>query len=148
MNVYCFDDKEFNSIKALSKYCGVHEKTITARLRKGMTVEQACEKTDRRCTYYNDGTIDKSVSQICREQSKNEELVRNRLARGYTLDEALNKPKKIHKQGNPIVVNGFLYSSIAEALRKYILESKESAIRRKLNDGVNPSTVFNSYLEE
>ena len=35
-NVYIYDGKKFSSIKQLSEYTGVHEKTITARLKRGM----------------------------------------------------------------------------------------------------------------
>ena len=33
-NVYIYDGKKFSSIKQLSEYTGVHEKTITARLKR------------------------------------------------------------------------------------------------------------------
>ena len=36
-NTYVYDNKEFHSIKALAQYTGKNEKTITARLRQGMT---------------------------------------------------------------------------------------------------------------
>ena len=141
-NTYVYENKEFHSIKALAEYVGKNEKTITARLRKGMTIDEACNLLDLRCSYYKDGDSKKSVSQICREQSKNEFLVRNRLSYGYTMQDALNKPKKIARQGSPIVVNGILYNSIASALRKLNLTDKESTIRRYLRLGMKPDDAF------
>lgn len=44
--MYEFDGKGFYSLKALAKYVGINEKTLTARIRRGMSVEQACQKTD------------------------------------------------------------------------------------------------------
>lgn len=52
--MYEFDGKEFGSLKDLAKYAGINEKTLTARIRRGMPVEQACQKTDLRCKYSMD----------------------------------------------------------------------------------------------
>ena len=41
---YILDDKEFYSVKELAIYAGINEKRITARLRKGMSVADACVK--------------------------------------------------------------------------------------------------------
>lgn len=141
-NTYVLDGAEFHSIKAFSVYCGVNEKTITARLRRGMSVEVACEKIDGRCTYYTDKGKRKSITQICKEQSKDRELVTNRLKYGFTLSEALNMPKKVSRQGCSIVVNGVSYNSIAEACRKLGFSRKESTIRRRLKEGESPDTAF------
>lgn len=146
-NTYIFDDKEFHSIKELSQYTGINEKTITARLRRGMTTDQACSLKDLRCTYYEDGNDCKSIAQICEEYSKDVGLVRNRLKYGYTIHNALNTPKKISKQGKPIVVNGILYNSIAEAIRKLGLTDKENIIRGRLSRGQKPNEAF-SFLSE
>ena len=54
--MYEFDGKEFGSLKDLAKYAGINEKTLTARIRRGMPVEQACQKTDLRCKYSMDHT--------------------------------------------------------------------------------------------
>jgi len=145
-NIYKYDGKEFFSIKALSEYTKINEKTLTARLRRGMPIENACENTDLRCSYHLDGGVKKSVTQICREHSKNVDLVKNRLRYGYSLNDALNKPKKISKQGIPIVVNGILYNSIAEAVRKLHLTHKESTIRRKLKEGIKTDQLFKMVI--
>lgn len=139
---YTLDNKDFNSIKELAAYVGKNEKTITARLRKGMSVEEACNKKDLRCTYITYKNQDKPLCQICEEEEKNIELVRNRLQYGYSLDDALNKPKKISKQGKPIVVYGVLYNSIAMACRKLGLEDKENIIRRRLSAGTTADEAF------
>ena len=107
-----------------------------------MTIEEACNPVDLRCVYYEENGGKKSIIQICHEQAKNEYLVRNRLNYGYTMNEALNKPKKVTKQGSPIVVNGILYNSISSALRKLNLTHKESTIRRKLKQGIEPNDAF------
>lgn len=140
--IYEVDGLVFYSLKALSKYSGVHEKTITARLRRGMTLQEACEKTDLRCTYYSDGNNKKSITQICDEQAKNPELIRNRLKYGYSLKDALNMPKKTSRQGKEIVVYGILYNSISEACRKRGVEDKESTIRSRLRAGKSPEAAF------
>ena len=142
MAKYIYDSKEFGSIKSLAQYVGKNEKTITARLRKGMTVEKACDLDDLRCSYYKDGDTRKSITQICEEHSKDESLIYNRLHYGYSMNDALNKPKKITKQGAPIVVNGILYSSVAMAIKKLNLEKKESTIRRRLKSGIKPNDAF------
>ena len=139
---YELNGKVFYSIRELSNYYGVHEKTITARLRKGMSVEEACKTKDLRCTYYTEHNESNSIAQICRENNKNEELVRNRLKYGYSLNDALNKPKKVSKQGMPIVVKGVLYNSISEACRKLNLEDKEGTIRSRLRAGKKPDEAF------
>ncbi|MBQ9135971.1 MAG: hypothetical protein IJX66_07775 [Lachnospiraceae bacterium] len=140
--IYIYEGQEFSSRKALAQYTGIHEKTLTARLRKGMSLEEACKKTDLRCSYHRDGDVEKSIVQICEEQDKDEELIRNRLHYGYSLHDALNKPKKITRQGIPIVVNGILYNSIAAALRKLGLEDKENIVRGRLARGMTPDRAF------
>ena len=139
---YEYDDKEFASIKALSEYVGIHEKTLTARLRRGMDIADACKKTDFRCTYFTEKGTKKSITEICMNNEKSKDLVFNRLKYGYSMEDALNKPKKVTKQGCPIVVEGILYNSIAAAVRKYNLQSKESTIHRKIREGRNPTEVF------
>lgn len=142
MSTYVYDNQEFSSIKALAQYMGINQQTLTARLRRGMPIETACQKTDFRCSYYLDNNIPKSITQVCREQEKNSKLVRNRLKYGYTLNEALNRPKKITRQGKPVVVNGILYNSIASALQKLDLVQKETTVRRRLKAGMKPDDAF------
>lgn len=135
---YIYEGKMFTSIRSLAGYAGINEKTLTARLRRGMPVDAACEKTDFRCSY----TDGKSITQTCGEKKKDPDLVRNRLRHGYSMFDALNKPKKITKQGKPIVVNGILYNSIAHALRELGLENRESTVRGRLKAGYPPNEAF------
>ena len=110
---YLYQGMEFHSTKDLSSYCGVKETTIRARLHRGMSIEEACSLTDHRCRYIED----KPVISIIREQGQDPDLVNNRLKYGYSLQEALNTPKKTTRQGRPIIVWGVLYQSISAALR-------------------------------
>lgn len=139
---YIYNNQTFTSIKALSQYTGVHEKTITARLRKGMSVEEACNPKKLSGKYYLENGEEKLLTQICREQAKDINLVRNRLKYGYTLNQALNKPKKIARQGVPVVVNGVLYNSLSEAMRKLNLSHKEGTIRSRLRLGWSVDEAF------
>lgn len=141
-NTYLYDGQEFSSIKKLSEYTGIHEKTLTARLRRGMSVEEACVQVDLRCTYYGEGEGRKSLAEICRDNLKNEDLVRNRLVYGYGLSKALNTPKKVTRQGRPIIVKGILYNSVMDAMRLLGLEHRESTIRGRLHRGMNPDEAF------
>ena len=141
-NTYVFEGKEFSSIKQLSKHTGIHEKTLTARIRRGMSVEQAGVCSDFRCIYYGEGEDKKSLAEICRDNEKNEALVRNRLVYGYGLSKALNTPKKVTRQGRPVVVKGILYNSIADALRKLELTSKENVVRARLSRGKSLDEAF------
>ena len=68
--------------------------------------------------------------------------MRNRLKYGYSLNEALNNPKKISKQGTPIVVNGIFYNSISSAIKQLNMSDKESTIRRRLRAGIIPDIAF------
>ena len=110
---------------------------------KKSSMEAACQKQLFNCTYYMDGGIVKSLSQVCIDHGKDAGLVRNRLKRNYSLNKALNSPKKIAKQGKPVVVNGILYNSIAEAARKLGLPHKESTIRSRLRAGWSNNDAFN-----
>ena len=93
-------------------------------------------------TYYVDNGEEKSLSQICKEQKKDKALVKNRLKYGYSLHQALNKPKKIARQGKAVVVKGILYNSISEATRKLGLSNKERTIRSRLRNGWNIDEAF------
>lgn len=139
---YEYDNKDFSSLKTLSEYVGINEKTLTARIRRGMSLEDACKRTDFRCTYFMEEGQERSIAEICVDNEKNQELVRNRLKYGYSMQDALNKPKQVTKQGRPIVVEGILYNSIAAAIRKYNLQSKTSMIRRKIGQGRSTTQVF------
>lgn len=140
--MYELDGMEFSSIKALSAYSGVHEKTITARLRRNMSVKEACINKDFRCNYMPYKNSEQSICQICDTEEKPQELVYNRLRYGYSLTDALNKPKKISRQGKPIIVNGILYKSISAACRKLGIEDKENTVRSRLRAGKNPNDAF------
>lgn len=144
--IYILDEKQFHTIRELAEYSGVNEKTITARLQRGMSVKEACEKKDFRCTYFSHKGEEKALVRICEEEEKNQELVRNRLKYGYSLKDALNKPKKISKQGKPIVVNGILYNSLSMACRKLGLVEKENTIRSRIYAGKTINEAF-SFAE-
>lgn len=141
-NEYIYDGKSFSSINALSKYTGVNEKTITARLKRNMSIDDACSTKRVNGCYFMDNGIEKPLIQICAEQNKNISLVRNRMKLNYNLNKALNEPKKVTKQGSQIVVHGILYNSIAEAIRKLNLSHKETTIRRRLRAGISPDDAF------
>lgn len=141
-NKYWLDGQSFSSIKALAAYVGINEKTITARLRRGMSVEEACETRDFRSKYISYKGKEMTLSEICDMEDKNKELVTNRLRYGYSLSDALNKPKKISRQGKPIVVNGVLYNSVSAACRKLGLENRESTIRSRLRLGKSIEEAF------
>lgn len=143
-NIYTYNGVEYGSIEALSEATGINKKTLTARLRRGMPIEKACQNIDMRYSYHEDPSDkkEKSIQQICKDHSKDAALVQNRLRYGYSLNDALNKPKLIRRQGCPIVVNGILYNSIAEALRKLDLVEKEQIVRRRLKEGMKPDKAF------
>ncbi len=143
-NIYTYNGEDYSSIEALSEAVGINKKTLTARLRRGLSIEEACKNIDLRSSYHEDpgDKKEKSIKQICKDHSKNDALVRNRLRYGYSLNNALNKPKLIRRQGCPIVVNGILYNSIAEALRNLDLVEKEQIVRRRLKNGMKPDKAF------
>lgn len=141
-NTYSIDGRDFHSLKDLAAYVGKNEKTITARLRRGMSVEAACKVEDLRCTYHPYKDEKKPLSQICKDEGKNRELVQNRLSYGYSLEDALYKPKKISRQGKPIVVNGVMYRSISMACRELGLESRENTIRSRIRIGKSVDDAF------
>lgn len=141
-NTYAYKEKDFHSLKELSKYVKINEKTLAARIRRGMSIDEACAAKDFRCHYFNIDGEEKSITQVCEDQAKDAALVSNRMKYGYSMHEALNKPKKVTKQGKPIVVNGILYNSVAEAIRKLELPEKESTIRRRLASGEIPDNAF------
>lgn len=123
-------------------YLGRTKQPLQSRIRRGMSIDKACTTKDLRCHYFNIDGEEKSITQVCEDQRKDAELVSNRLKYGYSMHDALNKPKKVTKQGKAIVVNGILYNSIAEATRKLGLSEKESTIRRRLASGEIPNDAF------
>lgn len=147
-NVYHYDGHVFTSLKQLSNYAGINEKTLTARLRRGMSLDDACTKKDLHCSYREFNGEEKSLIDICRDENKDPELVRNRLRYGYTLDEALNRRKKISRQGKPIIIKGVLYNSISEALRRLNLTDKEGVVRSRLQLGWSPDRAFDFGLHK
>ena len=58
------------------------------------------------------------------------------------MKDALNRPKKISRQGKPIVVYGISYNSISEACRKRNVADKESTVRSRLRAGKTPEEAF------
>lgn len=144
---YFLDGKEFSSIKKLSEYTGVNEKTITKRLKRGLTVDEACKQSDLRCNYnINIDGENKSLSDICREKKRDYAFISNRLSYGYDISEALSAPKKVTKQGITTVVNGIEFKSRAEAIRAFNLEKYEQRICRKINAGNEINEVFREFI--
>ena len=96
-NTYAYKEKDFHSLKELSKYVKINEKTLAARIRRGMSIDEACAAKDFRCHYFNIDGEEKSITQVCEDQAKDAALVSNRMKYGYSIHEALNKPKKVTK---------------------------------------------------
>lgn len=93
-------------------------------------------------SFFIEDDREKSITEICKDNDKNYGLVQDRLKYGYNMKDALNTPKKVTKQGSPVVVDGILYNSLAAAIRKYNLEEKEQKIRLRIRKGRDPTEVF------
>ena len=139
--MYYFDNKEFSSLRKLAKYVGMNEKTLTKRLQRGVPLEEAC-KPKLMGRVYTKISPEDSISSLCRKKKIDKHLIYNRRRYGYSEKDAFNKPKKISKQGRPIVVNGVIYASASLAMRELGLEERESTIRSRLRAGKSPDEAF------
>lgn len=139
--MYEYDGEKFSSIKKLARYVGLNEKTLTKRLQKGMSLDEACNPKLKGRVYTKVSPED-SISSLCRKKKIDRSLIYNRRRYGYSEKDAFNKPKKISKQGRPMVVNGVLYTSVSLAIRELGLEERESTIRSRLRGGKSPDEAF------
>lgn len=105
-------------------YLGRTKQPLQSRIRRGMSIDKACTTKDLRCHYFNIDGEEKSITQVCEDQRKDAELVSNRLKYGYSMHDALNKPKKVTKQGKAIVEMGFYIIQLLKLLESLDYQRK------------------------
>lgn len=142
--MYEYDGRTFSSIKKLAEYSGVNEKTLTARLQRGMTLEEACTPVLKGRVYLQ-GVQKGCISDMAKRRGIDPHLIYNRRKYNY-LETKLFEEKKITKQGRLVVVGECEYSSLAAAIREHHLELYEQRIRRRIRQGQSPDDVFREFL--
>lgn len=143
--MYEYDEMTFSSIKKLAEYSGLNEKTLTARLRRGITLEEACNPVLKGRVYLQE--VQKGcISDMAKQRGIDPHLIYNRRRYNYSESELFGE-KKITKQGHPVVVGECEYSSLAAAIRKHHLEPYEQRIRRRIRQGQSPDDVFGEFLD-
>lgn len=141
--MYEYEGKTFSSIKKLAEYLGINEKTLTARLRRGMALEEACNPVLEGRIYLQ-GAKKGCISDMAKRRGIDPYLVYNRRRYNYS-ETKLFKEKKITKQGRLVVVGECEYSSLAAAIREHHLELYEQRIRRRIKQGQSPDDVFREF---
>ena len=124
------------TIRELSERFGMNEHTVRARLRRGMTLQEALTEPKRLFRRYEvrDPETGEAVAGTIPELSDRfgmeEGMVRNRLQRGMTLQEALTRPR----------MRGVEYE-VVDPKTGEIVKSTIKALSRRF--GMNESTVRN-----
>lgn len=143
--MYKYEGMEFSSLRKLAAYAGINEKTLTARLRRGVELEEACDSVLKGRVYLR-GAQKGSISDMARRRGIDPHLIYNRRRYGYAETE-LFREKRITKQGRLVAVGECEYASLAAAIRAYHLEQYEQRIRRRIGQGKSPDDVFGEFLE-
>lgn len=144
--MYEYDGKTFSSIKKLAEYLGINEKTLTARLQRGMKLEEACNPILKGRVYLK-GVQKGCISDMAKRRGMDPHLIYNRRKYNF-LETELFVEKKITKQGRLVVVGECEYSSLAAAIREHHLEPYEQRIRRRIRQGQSPDDVFGEFLSK
>ena len=90
---------KFNSIKAMCEHWGIPEGTFRHRINRGLSLKDALENNRNITvtgieTYDHLGNKFNSFIDMCKYWDKTDLLVNNRLGRGWSLEDALERPKK------------------------------------------------------
>lgn len=127
----------FKNKQEIATFLGISRGTLSARLRSGHTLEEAVAmggtkrgtKRRARLNYTNieiDGKVFDNIRQISEEYEVSESKLRDRLRRGYTFEQAVDKDfsSKFNKgergnRGKECVVHGIKFKNIKEASRHY-----------------------------
>ena len=120
------DGKEYDSIKSLSKAYECNYNIVRYRLKQGMSLEDALskEKIPSGCPGKKiigpDGKEYKSIKALAKAYGCNYDIVRVRLKKGYSLEEALFKEKSPGRYRKKIAgPDGKEYKSIKALAEKY-----------------------------
>lgn len=143
--MYKYDGMEFSSLRELAAHAGINEKTLTARLRRGVELEEACNPVLKGRIYLR-GAQKGSISDMAKRRGIDPHLIYNRRKYGYTETELFGE-KRITKQGRLVAVGECEYASLAAAIRAHHLEPYEQRIRRRIGQGQSPDDVFGEFLE-
>ena len=140
--------KEFKSITEACKYYNLNYKTVSSRLRKGWSIEEAFGLSEGkhvkgRCTEITvEGKTFKSISEACRYYNLEFNLVNNRLYKGWSIEEAFGL-KYRNDNYKEITVEGKTFKSIAEAAKYYNL--RLDLVHNRLRRG---STIKDAFTKD
>ena len=165
------EGKTFDSIKEACEYYNISYSTISNRLNRGWTIEEAFGLTNKENKHGKkpitiQDNVFKSLAEACRYYNLSYNIVSNRLNRGWTIEEAFELVYR-NNNCNTVIVKGKTFNSVKEACDYYGLNygtvngrihkgwsiekafDKPTNIKRKNNKNSKskPITVDGKYFE-
>lgn len=135
------DGVQYNSMTELCESYGISYSLFSSRLSNGWSVEEALGLEERNKS--KKGTLvveglngEISLAEFCRDMNVSYSVVRNRIKRGFTLEEAVTG-KKLPK----IEIKGVSYKSLSEACEE--LKMSYYVVCMRISNGWTLEEAFN-----
>ena len=135
------DGVKYNSLVELCESYGVNYALFSSRIANGWSVDEALGLEERNKS--KKGTLvveglngEISLAEFCRDMNVSYSVVRNRIKKGYTLEEAVTS-KKIPK----VKINGVEYKSLSDACGK--LKMPYYVVCMRISNGWTLEEAFN-----
>lgn len=133
----CIEGKMFASTKEACEYYDINYSTVKYRLNKDWTIEEALELIPKKDKFIGPVTVGdknfKSYCEACKYFNIRKEVVKYRLRRGWTIEEAFGAKVRPRTQYETIKIKDKTFNSLAEACKFY--DILKNTVRYRLKHG-------------
>ena len=121
---FSYNGKEYSSVYSFCKEYGLSYNLVKNRLRSGWSLEDAISKPARMYSniakgFSYNGKEYSSIFSFCKEHGLDYNLIKNRLMRGWSLEDSISKSKE--NNGKKFIYNDKEYSSIRSFCKEHDL---------------------------
>lgn len=117
---------KYPSLKEFCRECNLDYNLISGRVLSGWSLEDAINKpriyNNKAKGFSYNGNEYSSISSFCKEHGLNYQFVRSRLKRGWSLEDAISKPKKTTRAVNITSYRGKEYDSVMALCKEHDLD--------------------------
>lgn len=144
----------FESQKAALDYFGITKPTVNARLKNGMSIDDAYSTPQRRSGIAKQTTVAgktfPSLRAACKHYGRSEDTVKARIAAGYSPEDALTRSEKYfqdrRQKGFELQVGGNIYRSESEACKALGIDPSK-VNHYKIRHGTDFTTALSHYIK-
>ena len=120
MKVKDHNNKEFQTKTEMCNYYNIQIGTFNARIKAGMTLQEALETPTVKCYTDYKGNIYNTLKSMCDAYGVSTTKYIYRMNKGYSQEEALNNQKSLYRtKYNGIEIDGKTYNNLSSLCKEY-----------------------------